>query len=62
VPAAGWQPTAAHKASPGNGFGKRTKLADYRLQSRGGKGVINKKTSTRGSRNGENGQPELPLQ
>ena len=30
-----------------NGFGKRTKLADYRLQSRGGKGVINMKTSTR---------------
>jgi DNA gyrase subunit A len=30
-----------------NGFGKRTKLTDYRLQSRGGKGVINMKTSTR---------------
>ena len=30
-----------------NGFGKRTKLADYRLQSRGGKGVINMKTSAR---------------
>jgi DNA gyrase subunit A len=30
-----------------NGFGKRTKLSSYRLQSRGGKGVINMKTSTR---------------
>ena len=30
-----------------NGFGKRTKLADYRLQSRGGKGVINMRTSAR---------------
>jgi DNA gyrase subunit A len=30
-----------------NGFGKRTRLTDYRLQSRGGKGVINMKTSTR---------------
>ena len=30
-----------------NGFGKLTKLANYRLQSRGGKGVINMKTSTR---------------
>jgi len=30
-----------------NGFGKRTSLEDYRLQSRGGKGVINMKTSTR---------------
>jgi DNA gyrase subunit A len=27
------------------GFGKRTKLRDYRLQSRGGKGVINMKTT-----------------
>src|ERR1700691_5709412 len=30
-----------------NGFGKRTKLSSYRQQSRGGKGVINMKTSTR---------------
>ena len=30
-----------------NGFGKRTRLADYRLTARGGKGVINMKTSTR---------------
>jgi DNA gyrase subunit A len=30
-----------------HGFGKRTKLTDYRLQSRGGKGVINMRTSTR---------------
>ena len=30
-----------------NGFGKRTPLEDYRLQSRGGKGVINMKTSAR---------------
>jgi len=30
-----------------NGFGKRTRLTDYRLTARGGKGVINMKTSTR---------------
>jgi DNA gyrase subunit A len=30
-----------------NGFGKRTPLEDYRLTNRGGKGVINMKTSTR---------------
>jgi DNA gyrase subunit A len=30
-----------------NGFGKRTKLDNYRLQSRGGKGVINMKTTAR---------------
>ncbi|HWC00405.1 MAG TPA: DNA gyrase subunit A, partial [Bryobacteraceae bacterium] len=30
-----------------NGYGKRTPLTDYRLTSRGGKGVINMKTSTR---------------
>ncbi len=30
-----------------NGFGKRTKLEEYRFQSRGGKGVINMKTSDR---------------
>ncbi len=30
-----------------NGFGKRTPLKDYRLTRRGGKGVINMKTSTR---------------
>src|SRR2546430_17031021 len=29
------------------GFGKRTKLEEYRFQSRGGKGVINMKTSDR---------------
>lgn len=29
------------------GFGKRTNLAEYRLQSRGGKGVINMKTTER---------------
>ena len=28
-------------------FGKRSKIEDYRLQSRGGKGVINIKTSSR---------------
>jgi DNA gyrase subunit A len=28
-----------------NGFGKRTKLTDYRLTGRGGKGVINMKTT-----------------
>ena len=28
-----------------NGFGKRTKLAEYRLTARGGKGVINMKTT-----------------
>ena len=30
-----------------NGYGKRTPLAYYRLQSRGGKGVINMKTTNR---------------
>ena len=30
-----------------NGFGKRTDVDQYRLQSRGGKGVINLKTSTK---------------
>ena len=30
-----------------NGFGKRTELGEYRLQSRGGKGLINIKTSER---------------
>ncbi len=30
-----------------NGFGKRTKLDNYRLTSRGGKGVINMKTTSR---------------
>ena len=30
-----------------NGFGKRTDVDEYRLQSRGGKGVINVKTTTR---------------
>lgn len=30
-----------------NGFGKRTPLSEYRLQSRGGKGIINVKTSDR---------------
>ena len=30
-----------------NGFGKRTPLDDYRLTARGGKGVINMKTTTK---------------
>jgi DNA gyrase subunit A len=30
-----------------HGYGKRTPLKDYRLTARGGKGVINMKTSTR---------------
>jgi DNA gyrase subunit A len=30
-----------------NGYGKRTELGEYRLQSRGGKGLINIKTSER---------------
>ena len=30
-----------------NGYGKRTKVGDYRLINRGGKGVINIKTSDR---------------
>jgi len=28
-----------------NGFGKRTEISEYRLQSRGGKGIINLKTT-----------------
>ncbi|MBW2544284.1 MAG: DNA gyrase subunit A, partial [Deltaproteobacteria bacterium] len=30
-----------------NGFGKRTEISEYRLQSRGGKGIINLKTTPR---------------
>ena len=30
-----------------NGYGKRTDVDEYRLQSRGGKGVINVKTTAR---------------
>ena len=30
-----------------NGFGKRTKVGEYRLQHRGGRGIINIKTSAR---------------
>ena len=30
-----------------NGYGKRTPLEDYRLTARGGKGVINMKTTPR---------------
>ncbi|HPQ43605.1 MAG TPA: DNA gyrase subunit A [Syntrophales bacterium] len=30
-----------------NGFGKRTEISEYRLQSRGGKGIINLKTTSR---------------
>jgi DNA gyrase subunit A len=30
-----------------NGYGKRTPVEEYRLQSRGGKGVINVKTTSR---------------
>jgi len=30
-----------------NGFGKRTELGEYRLQSRGGKGIITIKTTAR---------------
>ncbi len=33
-----------------NGYGKRTKIEDYRMTNRGGKGVINMKAS---DRNGE---------
>jgi DNA gyrase subunit A len=33
-----------------NGFGKRTGVDEYRLQSRGGKGVINVKTTERNGR------------
>ena len=33
-----------------NGYGKRTALEEYRLQSRGGKGIINIKTAGRNGR------------
>ncbi|HET7292605.1 MAG TPA: DNA gyrase subunit A [Vicinamibacteria bacterium] len=33
-----------------NGYGKRTEIAEYRLQSRGGKGLINIKTTGRNGR------------
>ena len=36
-----------HPLASENGYGKRTDVAQYRLQSRGGKGVINMKTSDR---------------
>ena len=38
---------APSSPSPRNGYGKRTALDEYRLQSRGGKGLINIKTSER---------------
>ena len=33
-----------------NGYGKRTEVGEYRLQARGGKGVINMKTTERNGR------------
>jgi len=33
-----------------NGFGKRTPIEDYRIQSRGGKGIINIRTTERNGR------------
>jgi DNA gyrase subunit A len=33
-----------------NGFGKRTKIGDYRLTRRGGKGIINMKTTSKNGR------------
>ena len=33
-----------------NGYGKRTPLDDYRLTARGGKGVINMKTTSKSAR------------
>jgi DNA gyrase subunit A len=33
-----------------NGYGKRTKIGDYRLTRRGGKGVINMKTTSKNGR------------
>ncbi len=41
------RPDAYLLAVTANGFGKRTNLSEYRLQSRGGKGIINIKTSER---------------
>lgn len=33
-----------------NGFGKRTKIEDYRLQSRGGKGILSIKLTQKGGK------------
>jgi DNA gyrase subunit A len=33
-----------------NGYGKRTRVSEYRLQKRGGRGIINIKTSKRNGR------------
>lgn len=41
------RPDAYLLAVTANGFGKRTHLSEYRRQSRGGKGIINIKTSER---------------
>ena len=38
---------ASSSPSPTQGFGKRTDVDEYRLQTRGGKGVINVKTTAR---------------
>ncbi|MCL6636037.1 MAG: DNA gyrase subunit A, partial [Peptococcaceae bacterium] len=41
------RPDAYLLAVTANGFGKRTRLAEYRSQSRGGKGIINIRTTAR---------------
>ena len=41
------RPDAELLSVTANGFGKRTQIAEYRLQARGGKGIINVKTSER---------------
>jgi DNA gyrase subunit A len=43
-------PGAAILTVTENGYGKRTPLDDYRLQKRGGQGIINIKTSARNGR------------
>jgi len=37
----------AHAVDLRNGYGKRTQIGEYRLTNRGGKGVINMKTTAR---------------
>jgi DNA gyrase subunit A len=41
------EPAPALLTVTGNGYGKRTELAEYRVQSRGGKGIITIKTTER---------------
>jgi DNA gyrase subunit A len=47
TPPAEGEPVPALLTVTGNGYGKRTELAEYRVQTRGGKGIITIKTTER---------------